>query len=146
MMRATPRRPAAFCRLGYLLLILLVVAAGCSSKKKTTIRGKVTYKGEPVSVGAIYFHGESDQVGMGNISKDGSFTATDVPVGEVRVSLQVRDPGAYAQQMAGSGADPKPGAAPAGVTSLPAKYSDPKTSGVTFRIDATTKEIEVKLE
>ena len=33
-------------------------------------------------MGAIYFHGEDNQVGMGNIGEDGSFTATDVPVGE----------------------------------------------------------------
>ena len=39
---------------------------------------------------------------MGNLNEDGSFVATDLPIGEVRVSLKVQDPGVYAQQLKSS--------------------------------------------
>jgi hypothetical protein len=123
---------------------------GCSQKRKTTtVSGRVTYKGEPVSVGAIYFHGSDDQVAMGTISKDGGFTVTDVPLGNVRVSLQVRDPGVYAQQLkqAGNNLDPNEATGQgAGVSSIPPKYADPQTSELVYRIDSKPSPIEVKLE
>jgi hypothetical protein len=149
MAHSRPRLPALPRRLAFLLLAGLAAGPGCSSPKTATIHGKVTYKGAPVSVGAIYFHGAGDRLAMGNLAEDGSFTATDVPLGEVRVSLQVRDPGAYAQQMQDSAKAPpgkNKGDAPRGVTSIPPKYADPNTSGLTYLIDAKTSDIDVKLE
>ena len=141
-------RLPALCRPGLFLLAVLVAAQGCSARK-TTIHGTVTYKGAPVSVGAIYFHGPDNRMAMGNLAEDGTFTATDVPLGEVRVSLQVRDPGAYTRQMRDPTnrptGNPKGGAAP-GVTSVPAKYADPDTSGLKYQIDSRTRELEVTLE
>jgi hypothetical protein len=149
MTHATRRSPAILRCLGFLLLAALVAGPGCSSKKTATIHGRVTYKGNPVAMGAVYFHGSDNQMAMGNLKEDGSFTATDVPVGEVRVSLQVRNPGAYAQQLNSSANDPmaKPkGGAPPAVASIPAKYADPNTSGLKYPIDSQTTEIDVKLE
>jgi hypothetical protein len=88
-----------------LFVTALGTAPGCSSPKRlATLTGKVTYKGKPVSVGAIYFHGPADELAMGNLQEDGSFTATDLPIGVVKVSLRVQDPGVYAQQLKGQGA------------------------------------------
>ena len=133
------------------LLLLLATGAGCSGKARTTttITGKVTYKGAPVSVGAIYIHGANGQVAMGNIGEDGSFTATDVPLGEARVSLQVRDPGAYARQLTKGGGTPQdksPAGGPTRVTSVPAKYADPNTSERKFLIEDGMSNLEVKLD
>jgi len=133
--------------MGLLVLAGLAICSGCSGRKNTTIKGKVTYQGAPVSVGAIYFHGSNDQVAMGNLDSDGRFTATDVPLGEVRVSLQVRDPGVYGQGMMGApGGAAKNQEGPPRVTSIPVKYADPNSSGLKYSIDSTTKEIEVKLD
>src|SRR5260221_249303 len=121
------------------LLPLVMFIHGCSSKGRetTTVTGKVTYQGSPVSMGAIYFHGEGNQVAMGNIQQDGGFTATDVPVGEVRVSLQVRDPGAYGQQLKKDGNPKEKSNRPNtnSVTSVPTKYADPTTSGLKYLIE-----------
>jgi hypothetical protein len=143
------RLPAILRPLGCFLLTVLASGLGCSGgPKTTTLNGTVTYKGAPVTMGAIYFHGPDNRVAMGNITEDGHFTATDVPLGEVRVSLQVRDPGAYNQQMQGTAANPtpKPGSGHSTVTRIPPKYADPNTSGLQYPIDATTKQIEVKLD
>ena len=138
-------------RLVIVALLASIVGTGCSQKKKTTtVSGTVTYQGVPVSVGAIYFHGSGDQVGMGTIAKDGSFTATDVPLGDERVSLQVRDPGVYAQQLKqnGNGLDPNepaPGQS-AGVRTIPPKYADPQTSELVYKIESKPSPIHVKLD
>lgn len=126
-----------------------MIATGCSQRRKTTtISGKVTYNGKPVTVGAIYFHGDGDQLAMAPIHKDGSFTATDVPIGDVKVSLRVQDPGVYAQKLSKGGDAPQigdPADGTAGVTSIPPKYADVESSGLTYSINAKTTSLEVNL-
>jgi hypothetical protein len=145
--------PARFATMKFLIYILLVpilfsLGCGVSKRKTTTITGKITADGKPVTVGAIYFHGANNQIAMGTIGKDGTFTVTDVPLGEVRVSLQVRDPGVYTQdlkrgpQIAADGTTPTP----PGVTSVLPKYADPDSSGLKYSITESTKNIEVKIE
>jgi hypothetical protein len=57
------------------------------------------------------------QMGMGTISDDGSYTATDVPVGKVQVSFQA------------------PG--------LPEKYGDPNTSELSYTITARVTSLDI---
>jgi hypothetical protein len=92
------------------LVLLVAAAAGCSGRPTETFGGKVSYRGQPVTSGVIYFLGPAPkmQMGMGTIRDDGTYVATDVPVGEVRVSFQA----------------PK----------LPPKYSDPNKSELKYSI------------
>jgi hypothetical protein len=132
-----------------LIVVAMGVVIGCSSPKRlATLTGKVTYKGKPVSVGAIYFHGPADEMAMGNLQEDGSFTATDLPIGAVKVSLRVQDPGVYAQKLKGQGASlEKPTAKDIDkVTSLPHQYSDPNTSGLTYTLTPTTTTLDITIE
>src|SRR5579872_4143681 len=80
---------------GFLVLALLLAAAGCGGKRTTTVSGRVLYRGRPVPRGAIYFHGPGDRMAMGPLRKDGAFTVTEVPLGEVKVTVLARDPGVY---------------------------------------------------
>ncbi len=137
----------------YMVLVSFVavvsIALGCSSPKPklATLSGKVTYKGKPVSVGAIYFHGPADELAMGNLQEDGTFTATDLPIGQVRVSLRVQDPGVYAQQLKAPATLEMPKSKDGDkVTSLPNQYSDPATSGLTYTIDPTTTTLDITIE
>jgi hypothetical protein len=132
-----------------LFVIAVGLAPGCSSQKRlATLTGKVTYKGKPVSVGAIYFHGPADELAMGNLQEDGSFTATDLPIGVVRVSLRVQDPGVYTQQLKGQGPSIEKPKTKDGdkVTSLPHQYSDPETSGLSYTIAPTTTTLDITIE
>jgi hypothetical protein len=127
--------------------LILMALIGCGQKKKiAALTGKITYNGRAVSVGAVYFHGENDDVAMANIARDGAFTATDVPLGKVRVSLQVRDPGVYAKDLKGFGGDASAKDENSPVTSVPEKYADPKTSGLEYSITTKTTFLEIKLE
>jgi hypothetical protein len=101
-------------------VILLIIFTGCS-KPTSTFHGKVDVRGQPVRSGVIYFLGPAPkmQMGMGTIHDDGTYVATDVPVGEVRVSFQA------------------PG--------VPAKYADPNKSELIYTItsDMTSLDIEI---
>ena len=103
--------------LGAMLAVML--PTGCSNQKTSTFHGTVSYRGQPVKSGVIFFLGPAPQMqmGMGTIHDDGRYSATDVPVGEVRVSFQA------------------PG--------LPAKYGDPNKSKLIYTITSTMTSLDI---
>ncbi|HEX3149040.1 MAG TPA: hypothetical protein VHR66_13245 [Gemmataceae bacterium] len=128
---------------------LLALVAGCNSQ--TSVSGKVTYKGTPVSTGSVTLVASNGQVYTGNLNSDGTFQISDVPTGEVQIGIVGANPG--------SGNKPPPargGRGPAGVGRgggegnpegrgaaeqgtgpvIPAQYGDPRTSGLTGKVKA----------
>jgi hypothetical protein len=106
------------------LAIAAVVAAalaGCARQDTSTFQGKVTYQGQPVTSGVIYFLGPAPdmRMGMGTIHDDGTYAATDVPVGQVRVAFQA------------------PG--------IPRKYADPNTTPLVFTITAGMTALDINV-
>jgi len=76
------------------------------------------------------------------------FTATDLPIGEVRVSLRVQDPGVYSQQLKQQGQTldrPKTTDSDK-ITSLPNQYSDPATSGLKYKITPELTTLDIAIE
>ena len=101
--------------------ISLVGLPGCAERATSTFTGRITFRGQPITSGVIYFLGPAPkmQMGMGTIRDDGTYVATDVPVGEVRVSLQAPN--------------------------LPAKYADPNKSELVYTIAADTRSLDVTI-
>jgi len=99
--------------------LALAVMPGCSKPTTATFHGTVSYRGQPVKSGVIFFLGPAPQMqmGMGTIHDDGRYSATDVPVGEVRVSFQA------------------PG--------LPAKYGEPNKSEMIYTITSTMTSLDI---
>jgi hypothetical protein len=99
--------------------LALAFLSGCSKRTTSTFHGSVSIRGEPITSGVIYFLGPAPQMrmGMGTIHDDGKYTATDVPVGEVRVSFQA------------------PG--------LPQKYGDPNQSGIVYNITPRMSSLDI---
>jgi hypothetical protein len=99
--------------------LALVILSGCGRPTTSTFHGTVSYRGQPIRSGVIYFLGPAPQMrmGMGTIHDDGKYTATDVPVGEVRVSFQA------------------PG--------LPVKYGDPNKSEMAYTITAGMTSLDI---
>ena len=99
--------------------LVLAVVTGCGKQTTSTFHGTVSYRGQPVKSGVIYFLGPAPQMqmGMGTIYDDGTYTATDVPVGQVRVSFQA------------------PG--------LPEKYGDPNKSELIYTIKSGTTSLDI---
>ncbi|HJZ56327.1 MAG TPA: hypothetical protein VKE74_15280 [Gemmataceae bacterium] len=101
--------------------LALGLLAGCSKPTTSTFHGAVSYRGQPLKSGVIYFLGPAPQMqmGMGTIHDDGTYTATDVPVGEVRVSFNA------------------PG--------VPAKYSDPNKSELVYTITPGMTSLDIAI-
>ena len=101
------------------LALALCVTSGCSGPDMSTFHGTVAYRGRPLTSGVIYFLGPAPamQMGMGTIHDDGTYTATDVPVGEVRVAFQA------------------PG--------VPDQFTDPNTSGLVYKVTSRTKSLDI---
>ena len=103
-----------------LLIAVMAVLGGCGPST-STFTGKVTYQGQPITTGVIYFLGPAPkmQMGMGTIQDNGIYIATDVPIGQVRVALQ----------------SPK----------IPGKFSDPNKSELVFTITAKMTSLDIAI-
>jgi hypothetical protein len=101
--------------------LTLVALVGCGDAGTSTFHGTASYGGQPLRSGVIYFLGPAPQMrmGMGTIHDDGTYTATDVPVGEVRVAFQT------------------PG--------LPKKYGDPNKSELVYTISSWMTELDITI-
>jgi hypothetical protein len=138
-------------RPGFVLAGLCAVGllVGCSDGKRLTLEGNVSYKGEPVTAGTVRIHGPGEHLATAVIQPDGTFIVSDVPSGEVRVSVEEDPTPAKLRRMAGApqGGNPIPGLPAAGkFTPIPPKYRDPSTSGLVFTITAAMKRLDLKLD
>jgi hypothetical protein len=126
-------------------LLLLALAAccltGCSGNKRYTVTGLVTLRGHPLSSGLVRVFGPGDHLWTAPLRADGTFTVTDVPPGEIRVSVVEAK-----KRMASPGGTNGPGTAPAGKTEvIPARYKDVSTSGLVFTL-APGQRLEINLQ
>jgi len=134
---------------------LAVALAGCSknSLAPAKISGSVTYNGQSVKAGSIAFHTPEGIVYGTTINPDGTYSITDVPTGELVVTVETESlnpagkkdggpatPQAGAYKKASSTQEPPPGVVAAGpppapeYTKIPAKYAKPNTSPLTVTI------------
>jgi hypothetical protein len=119
--------------------------AGCSGHgvKKVTVNGTITYKGQPLRSGFVKFIGPEGATSSGGvIQSDGTFIITDVVPGEVKVGVVeapqgTRSPAPEEKKAPGANKPPP---------SLPEKYRDPETAGLTYTITPETKELLIDIK
>ena len=130
-------------------LILTAALIGCSSSKLAPARvsGSISYNGQPIKAGRMQFH-SPDGVGYdAQISPDGTYSATDIPEGELVVTVETEylkdsgnaGKGKEADMRAKMVQPPPPGVASAPAPSaqyikIPAKYAKPNTSPLTIKV------------
>jgi len=120
--------------------LALVLVIGCRSKNPNaaaSVSGKVTYKGAPVPGGSIVFRPQSGNY-AGGLTPDGSYSITDMPSGDMTVTVETESVKPKAAPTGGMGAKMAKMASPipesaknapkAEYVKIPAKYADPKTS------------------
>ena len=73
---------------------IFLLTTGCGGGKVgiSTVAGKVSYKGKPLTVGTIEFHGSDGKVSSSSINPDGTFLIPDAPVGDDTVVVRVPAP------------------------------------------------------
>jgi hypothetical protein len=153
---------------GRLLVALFVgcgLVLGCSSSKTPArVSGTVKYKGQLLKGGTIRFHSPLG-IYFDTIRSDGTYSITDMPAGEMVVTVETESAnpekeatvyggapapagGGMAQQMQKAGAKlPPPPGAPSkdGYVKIPARYNDPEQSGqkVTISAGSQTRDIDL---
>jgi hypothetical protein len=124
-----------------LLSLAACCLSGCSGNKRHTIQGFVTLQGEPVPAGLVRIFGPGDHLSTAPIRPDGTFTVTDVPAGQIRVTVAPAK-----ERMAGSSGTAGPGSAPpAPKAVIPARYNDVGTSGLVYTV-APGRPLEINLQ
>jgi len=111
------------------LALAVLVGCGGGGSTKATIRGKVAYKGAPVTGGTLTLYSASGSPYPLSIKPDGTFSVSDVPVGDMRVGIDTWNepvakvsPGGYSGGGGGQGLPPH--------MDIPLKYRDPRFSGL----------------
>lgn len=126
-------------------VVLALVLSGCSGQKAPGARlsGQLSYNGQPIKAGNLRFHTADGVAYNGTIDLDGTYTATDLPEGELVVTIETEhlNPSKRgttqtkeASMRMAAMQPPPPGA----VTpeepyiKVPEKYGNPRTSPVTI--------------
>ena len=114
------------------LLVGLVAAAcwlaGCAGGPPTgSVSGKVTCNGTPLSAGVVLFSNPKTGVGASTaLDASGAYEIKSIQTGQYQVAIQPPPPPAP-HEMQGTAAAPR--------ASVPQKYQDPKTSGLTATVE-----------
>jgi hypothetical protein len=122
-------RPALGLRV-CLLSLACLAGCSCSGDRLRVVRGTVSVDGAPLPYGVVQFHGPTGRLVTAVVQGDGTFTATDLPPGEVRVAvvedIMTTPKGKQRAQ-------------------IPAKYKDAQTSGLSYTITRTIRNLEIVL-
>jgi hypothetical protein len=128
------------------LAVCFVTLTGCG-QKTTEVKGKVTYKNEPLQVGTVIFVGEDGRQELASLSREGTFTIPRSPRGKVRVAVQTPAAGMPGVAPPKTGSDKRETSLPSNYVHpvpIPARYGDVKTSGLEYEITGP-KTLEIAL-
>jgi hypothetical protein len=155
----------------FLLTCLLLAFVSACSAKSGRVEGLVTFKGEPLPGGTITLCVAMEDGNPGAtfryvIRPDGTFSGTDIADGDFLVAVDTEglnpnppDTSKSAQGMAQKKSDqqmmekmkqmnnvPAGGGGTYGTyVKIPAKYSDPKTSGLKTKVEKGKNKIKIEL-
>ena len=140
------------------VLLVVLVIAGCGGITEPTIevKGKVMYGGAPVYPGTISLRDpddEENQIFNGNLNDKGEFVCKVSKPGNYQMSIQTQ----LEKALSGGGVegsmdsktreDNIPDKFKNANANIPKKYSDFKTSGLTFDVESPSTDIgEIVLE
>jgi hypothetical protein len=131
-------RVIRFVKAGFLLWLFITVAGCGGGQPKATVSGTVTYNDKPVPFGTVAFYGANNQVSSAGTDANGRYQATNVPVGLVKITVTTSLPSSglekAAKQMKKRFGRGNPMPTSADIVSVPTKYSDPSTSGLSLTV------------
>lgn len=153
------------CIAGLIACCVLVVSSGCGPdyKSRGVVKGKVTTGKKSLTTGTVMFYGKNGITATAMIDENGNYEMKDAPVGECQVTVTVmampRDPSVRARMMGkgpkmpegprdpNSSEPPLPSGAkyPKVIIPIDAKYSQPDTSGLTFKVEKGEQTYNIEL-
>jgi hypothetical protein len=127
------------------VVLSLVAASGCGGGTGE-VSGVVKYKGQPLDGGQITFKGGGKLIGV-DLKPDGTFTATGVPTGTVKVAVSSLDGEKMVEHFRkasasgrGESKTPPPKGEASQYSKVPQKYGDPEASGLTIEVKSGKNE------
>lgn len=142
------RRFGAIC---WIVGGLLALLPGCSDRgiSHGEVSGKVTLRGQPMTVGSIHFHQVNGTlVRVANLEPDGSYVvraydSLGLPVGAYRVAVSPLPTSQTDDEVPiGTPLDSAPYQA---ASSIPEKYLSPETSGIQLNVVEGKNQLNVEL-
>jgi hypothetical protein len=138
-----------------LLALALAIGAGVSGcgKRSATVSGQVTYKGKPVTSGTVVFFGADGQPSPpATVQEDGTYKATTVPTGPVKVVVDNPPPLQYGlkqkapKEMANDPEIQQAAQQAKNYVPTPPKYGDVKQSGLTTELSGGSNNYNIELK
>lgn len=122
---------------------------GCSQEEKlvlskATLKGKITYKGQPVPHALVIVSGATSATG--NADADGNYSVANAPVGEVNIGVNTdagRGNMMSAMMSSSQGGDT---AAKPKFVDVPKKFFDPTSSGIATTVANSEGENEFDID
>jgi hypothetical protein len=152
--------------MGLVLPVVILFSLGCA-KPTGDISGKVTYQGKPVAGGTITFlDAENKQVGSAILGADGEYSLLKVPAGPVKITVTTPTAPSVGRRSQDSSSQDKPdrrvktpppeanpnapkwtgGPNKLRLVNVPAKYSKPDQSGLTYTVQPGQQEHNIDLQ
>jgi hypothetical protein len=132
------------------VFLVLVLTAGCA-KPKGSISGKVLYKDKPLTGGFITFIVANGPSLSAKIQSNGEYRIDNVPVGEVKITIQPETAtGADFIEKGGPRLPKTPDEMkqmmmPKAQVKFPKKYSDPQQTDLTYTVKEGSQEHDIVL-
>jgi hypothetical protein len=111
----------------------------------------VTYKGAVLTSGKVTFYGPNNRAASAPIREDGSYEATNVPLGPVKVTVDTPPPPPpevvkAAKQGKRRFERGNPITLPENTVSIPKKYSNPEQSGFSLTVIEGSQPFDIDLK
>jgi hypothetical protein len=135
-----------------LLSWLLLANSGCGAGPIAgMVTGTVAYRGQPLPAGKVSFYGSNEQIASALINDEGSYQATNVPLGAVKVAVstplppppEIEKAAKEGKRRFGKGNLIQP---PQRTVSIPAKYNDPAKSGLVLMVTEGSQVFNIELK
>ena len=124
---------------------LLLFLAGCQGTGN--VAGKVTFQGKPLVYGTVLLIGSDSKSVQAQIQPDGSYSASGLAPGEVKVAVNSPNPKRVAINAAWKDPNKKPPPLEVpGWFAIPQKYEDVSTSGLTIPLMSGANEFDIDLK
>ncbi len=119
-------------------------------QEEARVSGKVLFKGAPVPGGVITLHGAGGKTYSAPLAENGNYAVKDLPPGEYKITVNtevLKAPAPVGPKGEKTPAIKEPDAkAGPKYLPIPAKYSDPKTSGLSFTAAKGAQTFDLSLE
>jgi hypothetical protein len=136
--------------------VLLVALAGCGGDNRARVSGKVTYQDKPLPGGTVVFvtedNGKQDRA---PIQPDGTYSAANVPMGNLRVGVEPATKGAIGNMPIDAAKPVIPADSPAAkvygqsgaaYVDIPENLRNPATSNITLKVEKSAQTFDITLK